>query len=268
MHSGTLDIGNGIELYYEECGAGEPVVLIHGMWGSSRFFRRQSEWLSQHYRCIVPDLRGHGRSTMTLSHLTVPTFARDLKILMEKLDIHKPVLLGWSMGAFVAWELYKQFGILDVRGLVVVDQPPTDFQFPDFPEALISLEALRDWHEQLLVNRNEFMKMVLPMMFHTPPSQEDFQWIWMEMCAVPPAIAASVFVDQSLRDYRQEVRGYPIPTLACFGGKSAQPISGARMIVDGAVKADLKVFEKSGHCLFLEEADLFNETVHDFIQSL
>jgi pimeloyl-ACP methyl ester carboxylesterase len=268
MISGTLDIGNGVQLYYQESGKGQPLVLIHGMWGSGRFFTRQMADLSKHYRCITFDLRGHGRSTMTPSQLTVPTYARDLKILMKKLDIKNPVLLGWSMGAFIAWDFYKQFGPGDVRGLVVVDQAPTDYKFSDYPEGMIGFAELRDWHEQVMINKNEFMRMVLPMMFHNPPGPGDTEWMWADMCAAPEAIAASVFLDQSLRDYRADVQGYPIPTLVCFGGHSPQSMVGAKQIVDGAARGALKIFENSGHCLFYEEADLFNQAVHGFIQGL
>ena len=58
MKSAAIDIGNGTQLYYEECGRGPTIVLLHGMWASSRFFRHSAQGLQANYRVIALDLRG------------------------------------------------------------------------------------------------------------------------------------------------------------------------------------------------------------------
>lgn len=133
MISSTVDIGTGLQIYYEEQGAGPVILLVHGMWGTSRFFRKQLEGLSDRYRVIAPDLRGHGRSSMTLDNQTVPTYARDLRAFIERLGLEEFVGVGWSMGAFVWWEYYLQFGVAGLRGLVDIDQPPSDWRSVQIP---------------------------------------------------------------------------------------------------------------------------------------
>ena len=54
---------------------------------------------------IALDLRGHGDSDDVESGHTIPQYARDLRLLLEELELERPFLLGWSMGAFVAWDL-------------------------------------------------------------------------------------------------------------------------------------------------------------------
>jgi non-heme chloroperoxidase len=261
---GSIDVGNGVQMYYEELGNGPVLLLVHGLWGSCRFFRRQLESLSAHYRVIAVDLRGHGRSSMTLSGLTVPTYARDLRAFIERLGLESFVAVGWSMGVFAWWEYYREFNLGGVRGLVVIDQPPSDWQSPLIPAALISFESLRDWHRRILTDRNAFMREVVPMMFAQPPAAEDFAWMFDEMTRAPEAVAAAVLVDQTLREYQDALWGYPIPTLVCNGRHSPQPRVAFDLILERVKSARLVTFESSGHCLFIEEASLFNEHVHRF----
>ena len=262
--SGSIDVGNDVQMYYEECGAGPVLLLVHGLWGSCRFFHAQLESLSAHYRVIAVDLRGHGRSSMPLSGLTVPTYARDLRVFVEKLGLESFVAVGWSTGVYAWWEYYHAYGTDRVRGLVVIDQPPSHWQSPQIPGALISFETLREWHSRVLTDREAFMREVVPMMFAQPPAPEDLAWMADEMSRAPEAVAAAILVDQSLREYQDALWGYPVPTLICHGRRSPQPRAAFDLILERVKKAELVTFERSGHCLFLEEAALFNEEVHRF----
>jgi len=268
MKSATIDIGNGVQLYYEECGQGPTIVFVHGMWASSRFFRPQLEGLQANYRVIALDLRGHGRSSMTLAAQTVPTYARDLREFIVRLGLKSFIGVGWSMGTFVWWDYFLQFGVADLRGLVIIDQPPSDLRSAQLPNGLLTVDMLRDWHYLLQTNRNDFMREVIPMMFARPPSAEDQAWMLDEMTRAPAVIAAAEMMDQSLRDYQDILFAYPVPTLACTGAKSAQPRAGMEMIVERVPGARLEVFENCGHCLFLEDAEAFNRSVDRFARSL
>jgi non-heme chloroperoxidase len=268
MKTGAIDIGAGVQLYYEECGAGPVIVFVHGMWASSRFFHKQMRELKGKYRVISLDLRGHGRSSMTPADQTVPTYARDLRVFIEKLKLDEFVGVGWSMGAFVWWDYYLQFGVAGLRGLVDIDQPPSDWRSPDIPKGLITLESLRDWHYQLQTNRVTFVRQMIPMMFAKPPAASDLSWMLEEMTRAPALIAAAELIDQSLREYQDMLRGYPVPILACSGELSAQPREGMQMIVDRAIHGELRVFPDCGHCLFLEDAVSFNRCVDEFVSRL
>lgn len=268
MKESTVDIGNGISLYYEEAGAGPVILFVHGMWGTCRFFRKQMEALKSDYRVIALDLRGHGRSSMTLDCQAVPIYARDLRAFIGKLHLDEFVGVGWSMGAFVWWDYYLQFGISGLRGLVDIDQPPSDWRSAEVPRGLITIEALRDWHYRLQTDRNNFMREVIPMMFARPPAPADMTWMLDEMTRAPAVIAAAEMIDQSWREYQNMLIGYPVPTLACSGAMSPQPREGMQMIVDRVRDGRLQVFENCGHCLFLEDAPAFNRCLAEFASGL
>ena len=88
-----------IELYYEDQGAGQPVVLIHGYPLNGHSWERQTrELLAAGYRVITYDRRGFGRSSKVGSGYDYDTFAHDLHTVLETLDLDDVVLVGFSMG--------------------------------------------------------------------------------------------------------------------------------------------------------------------------
>ncbi|NEB37759.1 alpha/beta hydrolase [Streptomyces sp. SID14515] len=88
-----------IELYYEDQGTGQPVVLIHGYPLNGHSWERQTrELLDAGYRVITYDRRGFGRSSKVGTGYDYDTFSADLNALLEDLDLRDVVLVGFSMG--------------------------------------------------------------------------------------------------------------------------------------------------------------------------
>ncbi|MEU7121580.1 alpha/beta fold hydrolase [Streptomyces zaomyceticus] len=88
-----------IDLYYEDHGTGQPVVLIHGYPLDGHSWEKQAAaLLKAGYRVITYDRRGFGRSSQPTSGYDYDTFAADLNTVMETLDLHDAVLVGFSMG--------------------------------------------------------------------------------------------------------------------------------------------------------------------------
>ena len=99
----TVTVGqensSDIEIYYEDHGAGQPVVLIHGYPLSGRAWDKQvPALLEAGYRVITYDRRGFGKSSQPVTGYDYDTFAADLSTLLDHLDLHDAVLVGHSMG--------------------------------------------------------------------------------------------------------------------------------------------------------------------------
>lgn len=88
----------GMEMYFEDFGKGEPLVLLHGFGGCGRDWRAFSGALSSHFRVIVPDMRGHGRSTNPLGAFTHRQAAADVSALLDRLGITRFKAIGISSG--------------------------------------------------------------------------------------------------------------------------------------------------------------------------
>ncbi|WP_046216088.1 alpha/beta fold hydrolase [Paenibacillus wulumuqiensis] len=106
-------------LYFTDTGTGEPLVLLHGFMGSAAYWDEVVPELSKRYRCIVPDLRGHGRSPAPEGSYRIEQMAEDVIRLLDHLELSQVTVLGHSMGGYIALVLAEQYsGYLKAWGLV------------------------------------------------------------------------------------------------------------------------------------------------------
>ncbi len=94
-----IETSDKTTLFYNDWGTGRPVVLIHGWPLDSDMWEYQSVFLaSEGVRVVAYDRRGFGRSSQPWSGYDYDTLADDLKVLLDKLDLHDVTLVGFSMG--------------------------------------------------------------------------------------------------------------------------------------------------------------------------
>jgi non-heme chloroperoxidase len=249
----------------DAAGSGPPVVFIHGWSMSGRFFGRQVAGLSDRFEVVVPDLRGHGASEKVLHGHTVPQYASDLHALATSLSVQRPVLVGWSMGAMVGYEYLRAYGRDEVAGLVIVDQPPSDFAWEGYEFGVFTMDALREMNEQLQLDQAAVVDEFVRLMVHKP-DEETLAWMAAEILRVPPVIASTILLDQTLRDYRDFLPQIDVPALVLFGedDKLTSPRAGA-YIAERIPGSRLQTFASSSHCPFWEESEAFNDAVAAFV---
>jgi pimeloyl-ACP methyl ester carboxylesterase len=99
---------NGINLYYETHGSGQPMILLHGGLGSSEMFGPTLPVLAAYHQVIVVDLQGHGRTADIDRPIDISLMADDIGALIDHLGLEKPDLVGYSLGGGVAfWTAVK-----------------------------------------------------------------------------------------------------------------------------------------------------------------
>jgi pimeloyl-ACP methyl ester carboxylesterase len=127
---------NNINLHYQCLGQGEDLLLIHGLGTNLAFwYPGIASLLSKHYRVIIYDLRGHGRSTIADSGYTVPDMTHDLHALLDHLGVTHVHLVGHSFGARIA----LRYAILHPKRIVSLTLADTRIQ------CLQPITRLRDW---------------------------------------------------------------------------------------------------------------------------
>jgi pimeloyl-ACP methyl ester carboxylesterase len=114
---------DGVALFYEEVGKGEPpVLLVHGWCCDHTYFAPQfGHFAEQGHRVVAPDLRGHGKSDKPEQSYTMQVFADDLLWTCGQFGLEKPIIIGHSMGGIVAFDLATRY--------------------PDLPSAVVMLDA-------------------------------------------------------------------------------------------------------------------------------
>ena len=98
LTQGTVDV-NGVELFYRIGGHGPPLLLIHGFTMVGHYWDRFLKEFGSHYTVIIPDLRGHGRSTNPSGEFTYRNVARDMFGLLDHLGFVRVRAIGYSAGA-------------------------------------------------------------------------------------------------------------------------------------------------------------------------
>jgi pimeloyl-ACP methyl ester carboxylesterase len=130
---------NGLSLYYEEHGTGDPLVLLHGGIGASEMFAAVLDELAEHRRVIAVDLQGHGHTADIDRPLRPEHLADDIAALIEHLGLERADVMGYSLGGMVALRTAIQHPAR-VRRLVLVSIPFR--RDGSYPEVLAAMDAM------------------------------------------------------------------------------------------------------------------------------
>ena len=105
----TITTKDGTQIYYKDWGTGEPVVFSHGWPLSADNWEAQMLFLASHgYRCIAHDRRGHGRSSQPWNGNDMDTYADDLAMLMDTLDLKRATLDAMERSVWPRWCLWMR----------------------------------------------------------------------------------------------------------------------------------------------------------------
>ncbi len=107
--TGTYIEANGLRVYYEVYGEGEPLLLIHGGTATSQSWASHLPAFTEHFRVFTPDSRGHGRTDNPTGELGYRVMADDMAALVSALGLQRPLVLGYSDGGQIALELGMRY---------------------------------------------------------------------------------------------------------------------------------------------------------------
>lgn len=113
---------NGLKMYYEITGTGQPLILLHGGFGNTELFMPAREALSKNYKVIAVDLQGHGRTADIERPIVPDSLANDIAALINELKLGKTNIVGYSLGGMVALRLAIQHPEL-LQKVVLVSTP-------------------------------------------------------------------------------------------------------------------------------------------------
>lgn len=145
-----------MKLFYREIGSGVPLVILHGLYGSSDNWVSIAKQISKSFRIIIPDQRNHGRSPHNPVH-TYRDMSDDLLELIDDLDIRQFFLVGHSMGGKSALSFAENYPER-ILGLIIIDISPFAATFNDNRSTAFHkevLDALSNLNPSLLKTRDE-----------------------------------------------------------------------------------------------------------------
>ena len=275
----TVTVGQensaAIEICYEDHGAGQPVVLIHGYPLSGRAWDKQvPALLEAGYRVITYDRRGFGQSSQPVTGYDYDTFAADLSMLMERLDLHDAVLAGHSMGTGEVTRYLARYGSARVaKGVLVAPIPPFLLQTADniegVPQSLFdgfAAAARADtpaWMKGFLDNFYNF-----DTLRGTLVSDQAFQASW-NLAVTALATAAVACIGTWTTDFRADLPEIDVPILVIHGdADQVLPLDKTASRLPALIKdVRLTVVEGGPHAIPWTHADQVNTALLDFLHS-
>ena len=196
-----------LDIYYEEAGAGRPIVFIPGWTGTTVYLRQQVAHYSKRYRAIVYDPRSQGRSSKTPENNTYTQHGADLKAFMDALKLKDVVLVGHSWGCHDAYAYFRAFGTDNVKGYVCLDQSPKDIMEKDGDwGSLRNAIDFKGFYEGIAYNRVAATHEFLQGMSTRPLTAEEKNQITDELLKTPTSAAVSLMYDGNVADYTPEAK--------------------------------------------------------------
>jgi len=264
-----------IEIHYEDHGAGQPIVLIHGYPLSGRGWDKQvPALLDAGYRVITYDRRGFGASSQPATGYDYDTFAADLSALLERLDLREAILVGHSMGTGEVTRYLSSYRSARVaKGVLIAPIPPFLLQAPDNPDG-VPQSAFDGFVQAAVADTPAWMKGFLDNFYNadtllgTLVSDQAYQASW-NVAVAASATAAVACIPTWATDFRTDLPKIDVPMLVVQGdadrvlpiGKTGQRLPG--LIGD----VQLVVIEGGPHGIPWTHAVQVNTALLGFLRS-
>ena len=272
---GTLQLNGGVTLEFDDQGSGPAIVFLHGWSLGKEAFARQRRDLSERYRVVVPDMRGHGNSTKFVSGDGIGTLAGDLEQLLVELDLTDVILVGWSMGALVAWQTATGPQRGRIRGIVTIDMVPKVLNGDGWQHGLRAGTHLYDVDIDLSKMRDDwraFTRAYVPMVFASGMAIERRELIdqMLELVSDNDLESMTNLWHALVHaDFVETVQQLDVPTLITYGALSQIYTEDAATWMDQHIPRSRRAcFADSGHAPHLEEPQRFNQTLAGFADEL
>lgn len=263
-----------IELHYEDKGTGQPVVLIHGYPLDGNSWERQtSVLLDAGYRVITYDRRGFGQSSQPSIGYDYDTFAADLNVVMETLDLRDAVLVGFSMGTGEVARYISTYGSARVAkaaflaslepGLLITDDNPEGAAPLEFFQGVAD-EVKKDRYAYFTSFYNDFFN--LDENLGTRISEEAVRNAW-NIAAGSGSVASAAAPLTWATDFRADIPKIDVPSLILHGtGDRILGIDATgRRFAKALPSADYVEIEGAPHGLLTTHAAEVNEALLAFL---
>jgi non-heme chloroperoxidase len=270
----TITTTDGIEIYYKDWGTGQPIVFSHGWplsaddWDNQMLF-----FLSQGYRVIAHDRRGHGRSTQTGDGHDMDHYADDLAALTKKLDLKQAIHIGHSTGGGEVVRYVARNENRVAKAVIISAVPPLMVKTPANPGGLPK-DVFDGLQAQLAANRSRFYLDLASGPFYgynRPGAKADEAIIrnWWRQGMMGGAKAHyDGIVAFSQTDFTDDLKKITVPVLVQHGDDDqivpyadAGPLS-AKLLKHGT----LKTYKGFPHGMPTTNADTINADILAFIR--
>lgn len=270
---------DGVDLHYLEAGTGPTLVLLPGWSQSAAQFHKQLDDLSDRFRCLALDYRGHGESAKPDHGYRLSRLAMDVREFLETQDLHDVTLLGHSAGCAVIWNYIDLFGEERLRGLILCDQMIARIRRIEWSETECRNYGASVGGDEVLEQaaiiggpegKTKSAKFLASMFTPAFPKSE-LANVTQDSLKFPRSYAAQLLLSVSYADFRDLLPRITLPTL-CIGGKGSHLGPDVMPWIASQISAGqvtmIDADAGGSHFVFLENPNVFNSAVRVFCESL
>lgn len=270
----TKDIDKNYNIYYEDLGQGQPVILIHGWPLSGKSWEPQvAALLGAGYRVITYERRGFGKSQPTLDGYDYNTLTDDLLELITQLDLQKVVLVGFSMGGGEVVRFLTNNGSENIDKVALISSIiPLVKQKEDNPDGVPESD-LNEILENLKKDRVTFLEGFHKNFYNygllsQSVSQAQLNYDWSIASQASPIATIKCAESWANTDFRSELKNVTVPTLIVHGDNDkVVPIATAgEQAAKGIANNQYHVIAGGPHGLNVTHADELNQILINFLR--
>jgi len=276
MHMSFVTTKDGVDIFYEDWGSGQPIVFHHGWPLSSEDWDTQMLFFLQRgYRVIAMDRRGHGRSTQVSEGHDMDHYAADAAAVVEHLNLRNCIHIGHSTEDGEAARYVAQHGHGRASKLVLVASvPPIIVKTPSNPGGL-DITVFDGLRQALAANRAQFFRDMPSGPFYgfNRPENKPIEGVidnWWRQGMMGSAKAHYEGIKAfSETDQTEDLNAIQVPTLV-LAGDDDQIVpykDGAELQAKLLKKSTLKIYPSYAHGMLTTHADILNADIFEFIRN-
>ena len=273
---GSFTTSDGVRLHYIEAGSGKPLVMIPGWSQTAAQFKRQIEGLSDKYRVIAIDMRGHGESDKPDYGYRIHRLSADVHEFLAAKGLRGVTLAGHSMGCSVIWGYWELYGSDRLSKLILIDQMPMITANPIWSDkekedagAILDKNSLYDVTNALAGAEGvKTTEGFITGMFTKQYRRDDLNWVIQQNLKMPRPYAARLLYDHATNDWRDQIPRINIPTLVVGAKTSLVGWKSQQWVGSQIPGSRVEIFEEAeggNHFMFMENPEKFNRIVKEFI---
>jgi microsomal epoxide hydrolase len=244
-------------------GVRPSLLFVPGWTMPAWIWEHQIEHFSKHYRVVAMDPRGQGASDKPNEGYHPAARARDIKAVVDELQLAPVVLVGWSMGVSEVAAYVDQFGTEGVAGVVLVDGIAGGPYDPELSPRMLQ------WAASFDRNRRATTEAFVRGMYRKPQREDYLRRVTEASLATPTDSALALFVGAFTSDLRPVLAKFDRPTLIVVAWAEANPFNTLYEELHQRIPGSrFEKFTGVGHALFVDEAPRFNSLLGEFVLSL